>query len=386
MSSRVTDPHPPSGPGERELLARLGLGPGASDAELEAAHDEILDYLGRAPSALAAWAARQVDEVDEAYARLNGAPASATGPDLSPAEALPATRASAPAKGVQIRGGLDDLGEDDELDALTDDGGPVIVSRRQQRSARGRGQAAARAPRQAPADAVLISRRTLRNAGAAVVALALVAAVAIGVYGAPGGVPGLTGTPKPEASGGLDTAQVATLMQKIAENPQDTTSLMSLGNLYYASGDYATAMTWYQKITAIDPQNVDALLALGAAQYNTGDDAAAEASWREVLAIDANNLEAHYDLGFMYFSQQPPNVEQARAEWGKVIELAPDSDIAQTVKAHLDSLGGSPAPSGAAGGSAAPGSPAPAASGVPASSAPSPAASLAPSPAVSPGG
>jgi hypothetical protein len=60
-------------------------------------------------------------------------------------------------------------------------------------------------------------------------------------------------------------------------------------------------------------------------------------------------------------------------EWSRVVELAPDSDIAKTVKAHLDALAsfapGSPAPSGA-----------PAASGAPASPAASPAQSGSPQP------
>jgi len=356
MSGRVSDPRSPGAPDDRDLLARLGLGPGASNGEVEAAHDELLDFLATAPSSLRGWARARLTEADEAYARLGGA-----------------AQASAPPETAEpvIRGGLED-----DLDGFLDDAdGPVIVTRRERRAAQARAarpQARGIRP-QAGSGALVIEGGTLKKAGVAGVALAVVAAVVLGIYGfGPGGLPGLTGTPKPAASGGLDAAQVSALMQKIAANPSDTVSLMGLANLYYGIRDYATAETWLKKILAIDPKHVDALLALGAAQYNTGDDASAELTWRQVLAIDPKNLEAHYDLGFMYFSQEPPNAEKAREEWGQVIALAPDSDIAQTVAAHLAQLGGSPLPSAAP----AAGSPAPSGSPAPASSpAPSPAAS-----------
>lgn len=363
MSGRVTDPRPPSALAERDLLARLGLGPGASNGEIEAAHDEILDFLAGVPSSLRGWAEVQLTEADEAYARLNGAPASAS--------SFPAERrhdAAAPLASPPVRGGIDD---DDGF--LDDPDEPVVITRRERRAAQAQTAQpqARRSAAAAGAGALVIQAGTLRKGLIFGVAGILVVAMVIGVYGfAPGGLPGITGTPKPQATAGIDTAQITALMQKIAANPGDTVSLMSLANLYYGAGDYANAATWLKKILAIDPKNVDALLALGAAQYNTGDDASAELSWRQVLAIDPKNLEAHYDLGFMYFSQSPQNVAKAREEWGQVIALAPDSDIAKTVAAHLASLGGSPAP----------GSPAPSGSGA---QAPSGSGAPAPSPAAS---
>ena len=72
--------------------------------------------------------------------------------------------------------------------------------------------------------------------------------------------------------------------------------------------DYATAADWESKVLVLDPTNATAMLGLGAAEFNQGNAAEAERQWRAVLAIDPQNLEAHYDLGFMYFSQNPPDV------------------------------------------------------------------------------
>ncbi len=117
-----------------------------------------------------------------------------------------------------------------------------------------------------------------------------------------------------------------------------------------------------------------ARIALGAALFNLGKTDGAEEQWRAVLAVEPNNLEAHYDLGFMYLSLTPPDLANVRAEWGKVMTIAPDSDVAKTVATHLASLDASPAPSAASVGAS--GGPSPAPSSAPAASAaPSPAAS-----------
>jgi tetratricopeptide (TPR) repeat protein len=353
MTGRAPDRRSPSTTPESDLLARLGLGSGASNAEIEAAHDEILDFLAAAPGALREWAELQLTDAEEAYAQLNGAPPSGT----TTAAPLREARASdrRPVAPAPFDPGFDELYEGDEAES-----GPVPRRDRRaskaQSQVRGRARGLAQRGPSGPSIGASISRSTLRKAMVGGVAVLAVLAIALGVYGLGGGpVPGLTGTPKPQASGGVDAAKVAELMQRIATNDKDVDALLGLATLYYGTGDYAAVETWLDKVLAIDPQNVPALLTLGAAQYNTGDETSAEANWRKVLQVEPDNIEAHYDLGFMYFSQSPPNDEAARVEWGKVVELAPDSDLAQTVAAHLAAIGSSaPAGSGGPTGSGAP--------------------------------
>ncbi len=168
----------------------------------------------------------------------------------------------------------------------------------------------------------------------------------------------------------MDTAQVAELMQKIQADPRTSPRSSRSPTSTTRRATSRPPATFLEKILAIDPKNVTALLALGAAQFNQGNSADAEKQWRAVLAIDPKNVEAHYDLGFMYLSQNPPDVANVKLEWGEVIAIAPTSDVAKTVATHLASLDGSPAPSGAA-----PASGAPQGSVAPASPAASPTAS-----------
>ncbi len=374
-----------TGPGlERELLARLGLTARANALEIQTAHDDLVEYLERAPSDLRAWARREIESVDEAYALLSDPTA-----DLAAiaASRAPATAAATPATAKPFTAGMAPVADDDYVEELDPDAGRTRRARRAPATA---GSSSLSPAQPAASRNGLITR--LAIVGVAIVGIAAVVVVGFNFGGGGGGVPGIDGTPAPESSVGAqaDPAQVAALMKKISENPNDVATLQQLGDLYFQTGDYETAGGWMEKILAVEPANVTARLALGAALFNSGKATEAETQWRQVLAVDPKNVEAHYDLGFMYLAQEPPDTAKVRAEWNEVIAIAPDSDIAKTVATHLQSLDASPSPGASAGASpAASGPPAPSGSAAPIASASpsaaaSPAASAAPSAAASP--
>jgi tetratricopeptide (TPR) repeat protein len=153
--------------------------------------------------------------------------------------------------------------------------------------------------------------------------------------------------------------QIVWVTEQLQANPTDIALLQHQGDLYYQMGDYGFAAASMEKIIAIDPTNVKARLALAAGMFNLGRMAEAEGQWRRVLEVDPDNLEAHYDLGFMYLNQVPPDLAKVKAEWGQVLRIAPDSDVALSISEQMQRLGapldaGSPPSS-----SAAPASPAP---------------------------
>ena len=407
---------------ERELLARLGLDPSASSEDVAAAHETVTAYLAAAPRDLRSWARTQAAGADEAYALLTDPAAFARavalvgagarpavlpgGPATPPAHrdtplpaaaAVPPTAAAVPPPApapaaLPAEPRTDENGKrivtDDEIDALLAEVDPYanteIVGTPEQRAAARQRLAdvtPAAAPRSSRLTGMLASNafRNVALVGATVVAVGIVAVFGFNAGGSnPGGI-GAGASPAPAASAApvLDQAKVGELMTKIQANPKDADALMSLGDEYYRVGDFATAGTWFTKVTEVEPTNVRGFLALGATAFNQGDLTTAEKAWKQAVVIDETNVEAHYDLGFLYLNQQPADMAGVQREWGRVVELAPDSEIAGTVKAHLTALSsfdpGSPAPSGAPaespaaspGASAAPASPAPAGSPAP---------------------
>ena len=281
-----------------ELLGRLGLRANASDQDVEAAHDELVDFLELAPQEMKAWAGARTIDVDELFALLSGPKQ-----DLVSPAAQILTRAQNEA--------------DDRF--------------------------------RAPAHSTSAARsedwrwRTLLRWAM----LPLLATVVLGVYwaGKDSPVPVTSGTPTSTgttASGAptpvpVDQGKVVALMGKIGANPKDTASLQSLANIYFAAADYPNASTWEQKILTVDPKNQEALLALGASQFNSGNAAQAKKAWLVAAGLYPKSAEVHYDLGFLYLSQTPPDKPNMTAEWNKVIAIDPTSELAKSVASHLSS-------------------------------------------------
>jgi cytochrome c-type biogenesis protein CcmH/NrfG len=412
---------------ERELLARLGLDPSATPEDVSTAHETVSAYLAAAPRSLRAWARAQASGADEAYALLTdpaalsravalvgagarpavlpgepatpparretlaptpvAAPSAATG--RTAAAAAAATTAAAATAAALVDESGRRIVSDDEIDALLAEVDPTahreIVGTALERARSG--AAAPSEPRGSRLLGILGSAafRNLSIVGATVAAVGIVVMLGFNAGGTSASVIGAGGSPAPGASASapvLDQAAVAALMVKIQANPKDADSLMALGDEYYTTGDFKTAGDWFAKVTAVEPTVVRGYLALGASAFNLGDSTTALTAWTKVLTIDETNVEAHYDLGFLYLNAQPPDMAGVQREWSRVVALAPDSDIAKTVKAHLDALASAaPASPGA---SAAPaGSPSASAGSTAASPAPSSAQAASPAPSAS---
>jgi len=285
----------------QELLGRLGLKESASDQEVEAAHNGLVDFLELAPHEVKSWAMAKTTDVDEAFALLSGPeqdlvlPAVVTPEDVldekPPTSTVPAPRAY-PARSA------------------------------------------------APLPAASLRRwpPTRTQLVWAILPL-LVVAIVFGVYwSGRDAVPGISGTPTSGATTAaagavpLDNAKVGALMQKITANPKDLASLAGLGDLYFASSDYKNATLFEQKILAVDPKNEKALIAVGAAQFNLGNKAEAKKQWLIAAGLYPKNVEVHYDLGFYYMSQKPPETANMKVEWGKVVAIDPTSALAKSVQ------------------------------------------------------
>ena len=290
-----------------ELLGRLGLRENARDADVETAHNGLVEFLELAPHEVKSWAAAQTADVDEAFALLSG-------PEQ---DLIPATQVA-----VMTQDGLSET--------------PPAP-----------GPAAPATPSAPAGLAALAANKPLQKKLVWALAPLLVLGVVLGVYfnGKSSDVPGISGTPTgtetTAASGGatatpVDKTKVAALMTKISANPKDIASLQALGDIYFAAADYKNASAWEQKVLGVDPKNQVALLAAGAAQFNLGNAPAAKKQWLIAAGLYPKNAEVHYDLGFLYMSATPPDSANMQAEWKKVVAIDPTSNLAKSVQTHIN--------------------------------------------------
>ncbi|MDP2675736.1 MAG: hypothetical protein Q8Q00_12675, partial [Dehalococcoidia bacterium] len=177
--------------------------------------------------------------------------------------------------------------------------------------------------------------------------LIVLAVVLVARSGLPAGGDGNEGTPAAADANGfipVDTARVAELMKSVQADPKNPETLFELGEIFFQAGEWQATLDWFTKLVAVDPTNVHALTDIGTSQYNLGSTEDAKATWLKVTKIAPDEPQVHYNLGFLYANSEPQDLEAAKKEWAIVLQLAPDSDLAQTVKLHLDGLTGAATP------------------------------------------
>ncbi len=181
----------------------------------------------------------------------------------------------------------------------------------------------------------------LKRVAVGTLALVVVVAVVVGVYQLGGGSKassGGAGTAEGQKLTHSEEASVGELMKELKANPDNASVLLALGDVYFKAHDYNTAGGWMKRAVAAAPGNATAHLALGAAEFNIGDIADARHEWLHVIAANRKNVEAYYDLGFLYVSEEPPDMADAKKVWEKVVALAPNSSEAKTIATHLKGL------------------------------------------------
>lgn len=143
----------------------------------------------------------------------------------------------------------------------------------------------------------------------------------------------------------VDTEREAQLKATIEADPSNIAARQELGEMYLTAALYQDAITWFQQILDLDPGNLDALLAIGVAQYQTNLYDEAEASWVAASELAPDVAEPWYNLGFLYMAKTPPQTDKATECWNKVLEIAPDSEMASAVRDHQERLNPSPSAS-----------------------------------------
>lgn len=152
-----------------------------------------------------------------------------------------------------------------------------------------------------------------------------------GDMGAASAVPGVTFAP-------LDEEKVSELEKKLESDADDVDTLRQLAKLHDDAGLWQEANGYQARILEQHPDDFDALLADGVFKFNAGDIEGAERQWVRATEVKPGDPEGYYNLGFVHMAKEPADVDKARAAWEKLIEVAPESELAKTASQHIDRM------------------------------------------------
>lgn len=129
------------------------------------------------------------------------------------------------------------------------------------------------------------------------------------------------------------------LLAEINADPTNAESLAALGNYLGNTGGVDEAITWYEKALEIAPENWDIRLGFARVLANGAKRADAELQFNKVIAARPDDPQAHFSLAQLYANWVPPRTEDAIIEYEKVIEVGPDTFVAERAAEELAQLG-----------------------------------------------
>lgn len=143
----------------------------------------------------------------------------------------------------------------------------------------------------------------------------------------------------PDPTPDLNTNQIALQQTVVAQNPDNVQEQVLLASMLANSGRVQEAIPVYEKAISLDPENGDTRRQFAMSLQANGLDRDAEAQFLKALEINPDDHTAHYYLARLYQDWQPSRRSEAEAHFLHVIEIAPNSFLAEQAQNVLDTAG-----------------------------------------------
>jgi tetratricopeptide (TPR) repeat protein len=163
----------------------------------------------------------------------------------------------------------------------------------------------------------------------AVIALLVIVVLAYPLFQQQFSNPPLTASDRP-ASGPQSPLSTPTAADQTG--PLSADAQFELGNSYVQAGQWAEAVTAYQKTIELDPNFQAAYANLGVAYYQLGEFDLAASQYEKALELNSDDVDVAYNLGALYLQQAlsgggQPDLDllnQAISQLEQVKDKAPD--------------------------------------------------------------
>lgn len=117
-------------------------------------------------------------------------------------------------------------------------------------------------------------------------------------------------------------ARIFELEKLTNQNPEDVQAWTQLGNLYFDSENYETAINAYQKSLALQPDNANVLTDIGIMYRRSGKPAEAVKAFDKAIAIDPRHEVARFNKGIVLMHDLN-DIAGAKRSWEELVAINP---------------------------------------------------------------
>jgi cytochrome c-type biogenesis protein CcmH/NrfG len=140
---------------------------------------------------------------------------------------------------------------------------------------------------------------------------------------APTAMGGNGAQPTPEQMKRMADKEAEPLLEALKNNPKDFDALAQLGNIYYDTENFDTAVQYYGKALEVRPGNANVRTDMGTAYFRLGDSDRAIKEFETALKSDPKHAQTMFNLGMVKW-QGKADVNGAVAAWQRLLQTAPD--------------------------------------------------------------
>ncbi len=132
-----------------------------------------------------------------------------------------------------------------------------------------------------------------------------------------------TETPTQAQMQKMADTQAEPLIEKLKADPNNAGLLANIGNVYYDTHSFPTAIDYYQRALKIEPANTGVRTDLGTAYWFTGNADAAIGEFQKSLSYEPNKANTLFNLGIVEW-QGKMDIDKAVATWQKLLDTNPN--------------------------------------------------------------
>lgn len=150
--------------------------------------------------------------------------------------------------------------------------------------------------------------------------------------GASAPAPGMSAAmPSPDQMKKMAETQAAPLLEKLKAEPNNAQLLADIGNIYYDTQQYPTAIDFYQRSLKVAPDNANVRTDLGTAMWFLGEADQAIDEFNQALKYEPNKANTLFNLGIVKWRGKM-DVNGAVAAWQKLLATNPNYEAKDKVQ------------------------------------------------------
>ena len=124
----------------------------------------------------------------------------------------------------------------------------------------------------------------------------------------------------------------------VAQDPDDVDQVVLLANLLANTGRMPEAMDWYERALELAPEDNSIRLDFARSLQANAMPTDAEAQFLQVLENDPDSISGHYYLAKLYMDWKPQRRDEAQQHYQRVLDINPNSFLAEQARLELESI------------------------------------------------